>query len=72
MRSTLQVREMELRQRDSALAAKEQELRRAAALDTRALQLEEERLRAMESVLVNRLREADAALDALEAAHQGV
>ena len=72
IRSSLQVRELELRQKDAALAAKEQELRRAAALDTRALQLEEERLRAIEAELVTRLRETDVALDALEAARRGV
>ncbi len=71
LRSALLVREQELRQRDGALQAKEGELRRAAALDSRALGLEEERLRAIETMLVGRLREADAALDALDAAHRG-
>ena len=66
------MKEQELRQREAALASREGELRRAAALDTRALQLEEERLRGVEAVLVGRLREADAALDALEAAHRGI
>jgi hypothetical protein len=71
MRSTLLVREQELRQREQSLVAKEKELRRAGALDARAIALEEDRLRAMEGVLLGRLREADAALDALEAAHRG-
>jgi hypothetical protein len=66
------VREQELRQQAAALAAKEAELKRVAALDGRALRLEEERLRGIETLYMNRLREADAALDALEAARQGV
>jgi hypothetical protein len=66
------MREQELRQRENDLKSKEQELRRAALLDARSLGLEEERLRGVERDLVARLREADAALDALETAQRGL
>lgn len=71
MRGALRNRELELRQRENDLKSKESELRRAASLDARALGLEEERLRGVERDLVMRLKEADAALDALEAAQRG-
>ena len=71
VRGTLKHREQELRQRDNDLKSREQELKRAAMLDARALGLEEERLKAVERDLLLRLKEADAALDALEAAQRG-
>jgi hypothetical protein len=71
VRNALRVREQELRHRENDLKSKEQELRRAALLDARSLALEEERLRGVERDLVARLKEPDAALDALETAQRG-
>lgn len=47
-----------------------QELKRAAALDAKAMAMDEDRVKAMEKLVALRLAEADAVVDSLETAQK--